>query len=200
MFSDLTPFNAQKRSGTVAVELDGQIGDVAVRPQEFVIDIDRAHDLVERSVGGNGRLVDGRVVHLRPERAEALPLRHPPSRKACRLRVSGAYVDMHRAALERAGSVEGKDPAIAGFELRIDCSTDTESGQEQQERDCEASTKHSRGLLATTAWKSKRLVSTAPRDEPKASHLCRCRCLDRHRERTGEGDRTSSPLDRSCGR
>ena len=38
---------------------------------------------------------------------------------------------------------------------------DAGDGEQESDRDCEASGEHSPGLLATTAWKSKRLVSSA---------------------------------------
>jgi hypothetical protein len=66
--------------------------------------------------------------------------------------------------LQGVGRVQRQDSAVAAFKLGIDDGTDSGGGEQQQEEEYEAATKHSRRLLATTAWKSKRLVSTG-RDE-----------------------------------
>lgn len=85
MLGDLRPFGAKERRRPRAVELEIEVGDVAVGPDLLAVDVDRADDLVERPVGEVGRLVDGGIVHLGPKRAEALPLRHPPAGEARRL-------------------------------------------------------------------------------------------------------------------
>ena len=62
-----------------------------------------------------------------------------------------------------SGAVERQDAAVAAFELRVERAAESPSGGEQQQKgDDEAAAQHSRGLLATTAWKSKRLVSSGP--------------------------------------
>jgi len=65
---------------------------------------------------------------------------------------------MDSADFQGVRAVERKDPAVARLQLRIDDSRQAERGEQQHEWDDKATAKHSRGLLATTAWKSKRLV------------------------------------------
>jgi hypothetical protein len=45
--------------------------------------------------------------------------------------------------------------------LRVDRATESGDGEQQQKGDDKGTALHSPRLLATTAWKSKRLVSTA---------------------------------------
>jgi hypothetical protein len=70
---------------------------------------------------------------------------------------------VNRADFERVGGVERKDPAVATLKLRVDGRAQSGDGEQYQEGGDERTAKHSRGLLTTTAWKSKRLVSTARR-------------------------------------
>src|SRR5579884_1045745 len=96
-----TGLDAEERRRKVAIELDSEIGDVPVRPDQVVLDIDRADDLVERRIGQVRRLADRSVVHLRPEHFEALPLGYPPSGEARALSVRAADIDMDARNLER---------------------------------------------------------------------------------------------------
>jgi hypothetical protein len=68
---------------------------------------------------------------------------------------------MDTADLECARAVDGQDPAIAALELAVKHSRKSEDGNQQQKGGDKSVALHSRGLLATTAWKSKRLVSSA---------------------------------------
>jgi hypothetical protein len=62
--------------------------------------------------------------------------------------------------LQRVRAVEREDAAVRAFELRIDDPADAGGGGEKDKEDGETATEHSERLLASTAWKSKRLVST----------------------------------------
>ena len=101
-------------------------------------------------------------MHLRPQCLEALALGNPPAGVARALRIGAAYIDMDPADLQRVRAVERKDPALAGLELRVQPASDAGGGDEKQEGKSETAGQHSRRLLATTAWKSKRLVSSCP--------------------------------------
>ena len=100
-------------------------------------------------------------MHLGQECAEALPLGDAPAGKARRKRVGAADVDMDSADLERARAVDGQDPAIAALQLAVKHSRKSEDGNQQQKWGDETVALHSRRLLATTAWKSKRDVGSS---------------------------------------
>jgi hypothetical protein len=158
MLSDLAPLHSEEWSGTIPVELNTKIGNVSVRPDFFMIDVDRAHDLVERIVGQNWSRIDRRIVHLGPERAECLPLGYAPARQPRGLCVGATHIHMDSADLERIGRIERKNSTITAFELCIKNPADSEDREEEQDREDKTRAQHSRSLLATTAWKSKRLV------------------------------------------
>src|SRR5439155_5505713 len=130
------------------------------------------HDLVERAVGKVRCLVDRRIVHLRPQRLEALALGDAPAGKARALRVCAADINVNPADLKRVRAVERQDAAVRRPELRIQRTGHAGGGDEQHDRDGETAGEHSWRLLATTAWKSKRLVSSGRDDERKAADLC----------------------------
>src|SRR5690348_8911530 len=129
-----------------------------------MLHIDRADDLIERGVGKVRRLADGCVVHFRPQQPEALALRQAPAGKARAHRILRADVDMDPVHLERARGFERKDSAVSALQLRVHPGRKTDDAKQQQEEDDKGTAQHSVGLLATTAWKSKRLVSSAPLD------------------------------------
>ena len=81
---DLAALDAEERGGARAVEQHAKVGDVAVGADFLALDVDRADDLVERAVGQVRRLADRRIVHLRPERLEALALGKTPAGDSAR--------------------------------------------------------------------------------------------------------------------
>ena len=97
-------------------------------------------------------------MHLGPQHLKALALCDPPPSVARTLRIGGTHVYVNTPDLERVGAVEREDSAIPALELRVKAPAET-GGSEQHEREGETAAQHSRRLLATTAWKSKRLVS-----------------------------------------
>ena len=103
-------------------------------------------------------------MHLRPKGLEALPLSNAPPRIAGALGIGRADVDVDSTNLKRVRAVERKDAAVRALELRVEHPTYTDEGGEHDGRDGKSATKHSARLLATMAWKSKRLVSTARRE------------------------------------
>src|SRR5207302_4407216 len=106
-----------------------QVCDIAVGADLLALDVDRAYDLVERSVRQVRGLRDRQIVHLGPKRAEALPLGDPPAGKARRLRVGPADVDVDSADLERARAVYGQDSAIPALQLAVKHSRKSEIGR-----------------------------------------------------------------------
>ena len=102
-------------------------------------------------------------VSLRPQRLEALALSDAPPGKAGRLCIRPTDIDVDAADLKRVRAVEWEDTAVTRLQLRVYSAAYAGDGQEQQKRNGETAGEHARRLLATTAWKSKRLVSTAPR-------------------------------------
>ena len=100
-------------------------------------------------------------MHLRPENPKALPLGDAPTGVARALRIGAADVDMDSADFQRVRAVERQLATLAGLELRVQHAPNARDGDQQHEGNGETASQHSRCLLATTAWKSKRLVSTA---------------------------------------
>src|SRR4029079_4064071 len=84
---------------------------------------------------------------------------------------------MDSADLEDVRAVERQDAAVTRFELCVQAPGDAQSSDEQQEGKCETACEHSRRLLATMAWKSKRDVGSchiplAPSDVEGLRFLC----------------------------
>jgi phosphoribosylformylglycinamidine cyclo-ligase len=90
-------------------------------------------------------------------------LRKSPAAEACRLGIVSADIHVNSADLQRVRSVERKNPAVGAVELRVNADRDPKGGKEDQDRKSKRAAEHSRCLLATTAWKSKRLVFSARR-------------------------------------
>src|SRR5262249_15057307 len=128
----------------------------------LTLDIDRADDVVEGCIRQVRRLADGRIVHLRPQGAESLALRDPPAGIASAHCVIGADIDVDAADLQGAGAVERKDSSFAGFELRVNRAGNSGDREQQDQEDGKTTAQHARGLLAITAWKSKRDVASRP--------------------------------------
>src|SRR6185503_13927762 len=112
-------------------------------------------------------------------------------------RIGSAYIDMDSADFERVRAVEREDAPVGALELRVEHAADTGGGSEDHQWEGKAAAQHSRRLLATMAWKSKRLVSTGRANEPEAADLCRCWSVDRHRQCIDRGDRTACAIDRA---
>jgi hypothetical protein len=129
---DLPTLNAEELRGAGTIEQHAEIGDVAKRADLLALNIDRADDLVERPVGKAWRLADRRIVHLGPQRLEALPLRHAPAGVAGALRVGARDIDMDAADLERVRGIKRQDPAVGRFQLRVDHAGKSEQGYDQQ--------------------------------------------------------------------
>ncbi|PAV67575.1 hypothetical protein WR25_22200 [Diploscapter pachys] len=101
--------DAQDRRRPAAVEQHAQLGDIARRPQLFVLDDDARHDLVQRIVGNQRAVATQPARQLHPR----LALRQPPAAQARGLRRLRRDVDRDAAHLEIARTVDRRDPAPA---------------------------------------------------------------------------------------
>jgi len=116
-------------------------------------------------------------VHLGPQHPEALPLSDAPPGVASSLSIGPADIDVDSADLERVGGVEGEDAAVRAFKLRVDGPANAGEGDEEDKQDGKSAAEHALGLLATTAWKSKRdvgssLIPLAPSKVEGLGFLC----------------------------
>jgi hypothetical protein len=82
------------------------------------------------------------VVHLRPQRAETLPLGDAPAGVARGLGVGPADIDVDAGDLERSRAVDRKDAAVGSFQLRVDR---TGNAQRECDQNCDENgpTEHS---------------------------------------------------------
>ena len=93
----LHTLDAEERRGLRPVELDSKVGDVAGGTDLLALDVDRADNLVERSIRQRRRVVRRCIVHLGPQHPEALTLRDAPPRIARALGIGAADVDVNTA-------------------------------------------------------------------------------------------------------
>ena len=157
----LSSLDTEEFGGAGAIEQHSQIGNIPIGTDQLVLDSDRANDLIQRSVRKVRRLRDWSIVHLRPQRLEALPLSNPPASISRGLSIRPTHVHMDAGDLKGSRAVDRRNAPIPALELRVNGRRHSEDGEQDQEGGNETAAQHSAGLLATTAWKSKRLVSSA---------------------------------------
>src|SRR5829696_2651160 len=154
--------DSEKLCGSRPVEEDAKVGDVAVGADLLALDDDRADELVEGRIRHRRSFGHWPIMGLCPERLEPQTLGLPPALVARGLRIFASRVDVDAGDLERAGAVDRRNAPVARLHLCVDDPRKPEDHAQQRQERNKATAKHSRRLLATTAWKSKRHVATRP--------------------------------------
>ena len=154
------PSNSKKRSRAISIKLNAKVADVSIRPDLFMINVDRTYDLIKRPIGDIGSLGKWSIMHFRPELTKSLLLSHSPTGEPRRLGVRASDIHVDSCDFERVRRVERENSTVAAFELRVNGTANSGGGEKEECESNDQGLGHSGCLLATTAWKSKRLVST----------------------------------------
>ena len=123
------PRHPEQLAGTGAVEKDAKVGDIAVRPDLLAVDDDRADQRIEHRIAEVRRFADRPAMLLGPQGLEALALGHAPTGVAGGICVLAADVDVDSVDFQRAGAVDGQNPAVARFHLGHDGGAKRERGE-----------------------------------------------------------------------
>ena len=138
-----------------------------------------------------GRFADRPLVLLGPQRLEAFALGDPPAGVARGIGVLAADIDLDAGDLERSASCRSAGSRGRPLPFARPRSRRPSDGDRGDSKDRTAG-------AAAKAWRAfgdngveiqAALWLGAAGDDAKATHLCRCRRVDRRRQCAGQGDR-----------